>query len=365
MVEVTGLIDGIEYDYLKGALRHAAATNATVVVLRLDTPGSVLSARKIAALTRAISHGPVPVAVWIGPGKRARAGDDAARLVQASDVVGVVPGSSPARDFAAKTPIAAATLGDFIVGLDGKVVRSETLNIPTTVVRRAGRPPQRQLDPAARVAFAQPSLPAQLLHGVASPSVAYLLFVAGLLLVAFEFFTAGVGVAAGVAAICLALSAYGLGVLPTRWWAVGLVAGGIVGFCIDVQAGAPRAWTVIGTLALAVGSGLLFDGHRPPLLVLAAILVGVALLMIAGMPAVVRTRFSTPTIGRESMVGEEGTALSAISPEGVVEVRHAPWRARTNRATPIAAGDAVRVAAIDGLLLEVEPLEGAARDAGH
>jgi membrane-bound serine protease (ClpP class) len=41
------------------------------------------------------------------------------------------------------------------------------------------------------------------------------------------------------------------------------------------------------------------------------------------------------------------------------------WRARTNRATPIEVGDPVRVVAIDGLLLEVEPEEGGARDAGH
>jgi membrane-bound serine protease (ClpP class) len=87
--------------------------------------------------------------------------------------------------------------------------------------------------------------------------------------------------------------------------------------------------------------------------------------MVNGMPSMVRTRFATPTIGRESMIGELGHARDAISPEGVVTVLGAPWRARTNRATPIAAGDAIRVVAIDGLLLEVEPLEGAARDAGH
>jgi membrane-bound serine protease (ClpP class) len=46
----------------------------------------------------------------------------------------------------------------------------------------------------------------------------------------------------------------------------------------------------------------------------------------------------------------------------VVEVRGAPWRARTNRATPVPVGDAVRVVEVDGLLLEVEPLEGAAKD---
>jgi membrane-bound serine protease (ClpP class) len=46
-------------------------------------------------------------------------------------------------------------------------------------------------------------------------------------------------------------------------------------------------------------------------------------------------------------------------------VNAAPWRARTNRATPIGSGDAVRVAAIDGLVLEVEPESGAARDYRH
>ena len=47
---------------------------------------------------------------------------------------------------------------------------------------------------------------------------------------------------------------------------------------------------------------------------------------------------------------------------GVVEVGEGRCRARTNRATPVHAGDQVRVAAIDGVTLEVEPLEGAARD---
>ena len=90
--------------------------------------------------------------------------------------------------------------------------------------------------------------------------------------------------------------------------------------------------------------------------------VGVALGMISGMPAMVRTRFSTPTIGREWMIGEMGVAESAVDPDGVVRVRDALWRARTNRATPIPVGGPVRVTEIAGLILEVEPEEGAARD---
>jgi membrane-bound serine protease (ClpP class) len=62
------------------------------------------------------------------------------------------------------------------------------------------------------------------------------------------------------------------------------------------------------------------------------------------------------------MIGEPGLARGPVDPEGVVIVQGAPWRARTNRATPIADGDAVRVVSLEGLLLEVEPEEGAARD---
>ena len=87
-----------------------------------------------------------------------------------------------------------------------------------------------------------------------------------------------------------------------------------------------------------------------------------ALAFIVGMPSMVRTRFATPTIGREWLIGTEGIAVSDVSPEGIVKVHDAQWRARTNRSTPIPSGSPFRVAAIDGVTLEIEPLEGAARD---
>jgi membrane-bound serine protease (ClpP class) len=90
--------------------------------------------------------------------------------------------------------------------------------------------------------------------------------------------------------------------------------------------------------------------------------VGVLLTFLSGMPSMVRTRFSTPTIGREWMIGEMGRAVTDIAPDGVVEIRGAQWRAYTNRATPVEQLDRVRVIGIEGLVLEVEPEEGAAKD---
>jgi len=146
---------------------------------------------------------------------------------------------------------------------------------------------------------------------------------------------------------------------------VGLLILSVIGFAIDVQAGAPRFWTVVGLAAYVAGALTLYHGQAVSLWVV--VLMGLLLLlfMVNGMPAMVRTRFSTPTIGRQSLIGQMGVAMSGVAPEGTVRINGAPWRARTNRATPIPAGDTVRVVAIDGLLLEVEPETGGAREVRH
>jgi membrane-bound serine protease (ClpP class) len=121
-------------------------------------------------------------------------------------------------------------------------------------------------------------------------------------------------------------------------------------------------WSGIATVAFVLGSVTLFDGLSVSWITLLVAITGITLGMLAGMPTMVRSRFATPTIGREWMVGELGRARTAISPDGVVIVRDAPWRARTNRATPIDKDASVRVVAIEGLVLEVEPESGGAQD---
>ena len=60
--------------------------------------------------------------------------------------------------------------------------------------------PQRVLLPEVR--FSKLPLGNQLLHGVASPSIAYLLFLAAMVLVLVDFFTGGIGIAAGTGIMC-------------------------------------------------------------------------------------------------------------------------------------------------------------------
>ena len=369
VIEVIGLVDTVQVDFVSDALRDAEKGGAEALVIQVNSGGGIADRSDLDVLLFRIAHAEVPVAVWVGP-SGGRAIGPAFELVEAAGVAGTAArtrigptGRAVPAEQALEQGLAdlnAPTLGDFVVELDGRKVGTTTLDT-AEIIRTPGEDPRRR--PTVEVRFAKLGLVARLLHSAASPSVAYLLFAAGLALIILELYTAGIGMAAATGAVCIVLASYGLVALPTRPYAVGLLLLAFLGYAVDVQSGAPRAWTAIGTVALAVGSVRLYeDGLSPSPIVLVTVVAGTALLMVAGLPAMLRSRFSTPTIGRESMVGEVGAAVGPVDPDGTVQVRGATWRARTNRATPIDAGDSVRVIGIDGLLLEVEPEEGAAKD---
>ena len=377
VVKVSGLLDPVLVDFVEQSVADAESEGATGLVLQANSTGVVVSDARFAQLLERIGSATIPVHVWVGP-SGSRLTGKAAQLVGAADLVGMAPGTrlgdagppvTDTLDMERMAPITdrtvnaqeakdlgittfdAPTIGDFLVNLPGVETREVTAENGET--RR---------EPITQVRFAQVSLLSQLFHTVASPAVAYLLLAVGLALIVFELFTAGVGVAGVVGAGSFILAGYGLGVLPIRWWGVGLICLSMLAFAIDVQTGVPRFWTAAGFVMFVVGSFTIYDGYSLSWVTLLVAFVGVALTFLAGMPSMVRTRFSTPTIGREWMVGELGRAVTAVSPDGVVQIRDALWRASTNRATPIEELDRVRVTGIDGLVLEVEPEEGGARD---
>jgi membrane-bound serine protease (ClpP class) len=393
VIDVDGFIDPVTRDFILDSIDEAVANKAQALIIKLDSPGSLLSQADLDELELAVANDHrIPIAVWVGD-YQARAKRGAARLVAAADVVGVagagsignatrspdglksprgdaLVGKSYSAEAALKAKlvdITAPVLVEFVGQLDGKTIDGHKL---VTVYQEKNEKGEVIKDSKGRainkpygVRFAKLGLLARLLHMATNPSIAYLFLLIGLSLFVFEFFTGGIGVAAVVGLMAFVLAASGLGNLPTRPIGVALLVLAMIGFSIDIQSGTPRFWTAVGAISLVIGSLTLFTrGVQVPLAWVGVMVVMVVLFMVNGMPTMVRTRFATPTIGRDAMIGEIGTAREAVNPDGVVMVRGAPWRARTNRATPIAAGDPIRVASIDGLLLEVEPLEGAAKE---
>jgi membrane-bound serine protease (ClpP class) len=384
------LIDPIMVSFIEQSIDQAERDDARWLMLQANTTGVVASDEAFKGLLRKMRDADVPIAVWVGPSGSALT-NEAALLRSGADEFGMAPGTrfgdlpdeQPIRFPEAPPPSCdagcvdaawppalygdsvneqeaaelgittrdAPTIGDFILNLPG--VESREVTAEDGETRR---------EPVTIVRFGQLSLVDQLMHTVASPAVAYLLLAAGLGLIVFELFTAGVGVAGVIGAGSLLLSCYGLAVLPTNWWGIALIGISFIAFGVDVQTGVPRFWTAVGVVCFVVGSLTLYDGLSLSWITLTVAIAGVVLAFLAGMPSMVRARFSTPTIGRDWMVGEMGRAVTAIAPDGVVQIREALWRAYTNRATPIEELDRVRVVGIEGLVLEVEPEEGGARD---
>ena len=405
VIQIEGLVDPPNADLIVSAVHAANRDHAEVLLITFNSGGAVdVGSGRV---LRAIRRSRVPVVAWVGPsGSKAR-GLAALAALQAS-VVAVSNGSSigpidpvtlddtatPGGSFARGSPAAriehrsasatraaarkvtdtpcapsvapgCATIGDLLVALDGEVVTTAAGRVTLHTAKVVGTGADRRRQPADAIRFRKLDLVGQAVHTLTSPSIAYFLLVVGLALIVFEFFTISIGLAGGTGAVALVGAFVGFSHLPVTWWALVLIFLAMFGYAVDVQAGRAYSWTVIGTVLLVVGTLFLYGGS-PRLdvywwVVLIMVVLTVAFFVTA-MPVAVRSRFSTPTIGREEFVGETGEAAVEIAPDGVVVLRGARWRARTNRATPIPAGAAIRVVEVDGLVLEVEPEEGAARD---
>jgi membrane-bound serine protease (ClpP class) len=251
------------------------------------------------------------------------------------------------------------TIGQFIAALDGLEVQTldgaVTLETATEVTADDGSVVTVS---SVEVRFLKPTLLTRFLRLGTRPDAAFFFFAAGLAAAAFEFYAAGAGVAAAVAVLSLFLGGYGFATLPVNWWAVVLAAIGIGLYTWDFQRHELGVRSILGTIMLIWG-GLTFVGGPAQLgttwwAVLLTV-AGIMLFYLFAMTTIVRSRFGTPTIGREHLVGATGTAETRLEPDGVVIIDGARWRARAHRAAGVEEGSAVEVLAVEGITLQVAP----------
>ncbi|HCB34476.1 MAG TPA: hypothetical protein DEP69_04815 [Acidimicrobiaceae bacterium] len=177
----------------------------------------------------------------------------------------------------------------------------------------AGGLVQRTLAADVSVVFVQLSLVDGLFHTAASPAIAYLLLLVGLSLLLLDFYTGGVGVAGAIGVGCLLLSAYGLGELDVRLWALAALAAAFVAFAVDLATGLPRFWTAVACVLLPVGSVFLFGRQSLGWIPLVAGVSLTAVFTLTAMPALIRTRYGTTT-GRGLLVGPASPAAPGPPP---------------------------------------------------
>jgi len=388
VVVVSGSLDGRLIDFLIAAIEES---QAGVVVVQIDSAATLNG--DFDELLELVTDPPIPVAVYAGPAP-ARVSGGALRLLAAAPIAGAAPGvvlgpavptragaandsdtirsahpdlpgqlvsgSAPVTgDFDGFLDLVQPSIGQFVVGLHGREVVIDGVPVFLETAEPVIGEGVVNLIPSGEVVFIEPGLIDATLRLGIGPEAAFFFLMVGFSLVAFEFYAVGPGAAAAVGVVSLLLGGYGMSVLPVRWWAVALVPVGLLLYTIDFQRNDLGWKSLLGTGAL-ISAGLFFTDAAPQIVqtwwIVLIIVLGTALWFGFALTTIVRSRFSTQTIGRDHLVGRIGTADTAIAPDGTVVVDGAKWQARSTRVSGIEAGDRVEVVAVEGVLLEVDPV---------
>ncbi len=161
---------------------------------------------------------------------------------------------------------------------------------------------------------------------------------------------------------CLALGAYGLGVLPVNWFGLIFIITAFVLFLLEVKTPTFGALTAAGVISLIVGALVLFNSPGAPAFqrVSTALVVGIALattaLFLGIVIFAVRAQRRPIDVGWEALIGKQATARTALKPAGKVALAGEIWSAELVEGEQAEPGSVVEVIAVEGLKVRVRPL---------
>jgi membrane-bound serine protease (ClpP class) len=203
------------------------------------------------------------------------------------------------------------------------------------------------------------------LHLLSDPNVAFILFVAGALLLATELVSTNL-VTGVLGALALVLAFIGFGSLPLNVVGLLLVALGFVLFILESQIVSHGLLTVAGLVCVVLGASVLYTGpvspSDPVVQVAPAILVTTActLGLLMGLITIVairtrRMRGPAGQMGDRVPQGTEGVVQAPLAPTGTVYLAGETWTARTPDGSELPRETPVRLLGFDELTALVEP----------
>ena len=408
VTEVEGVINSVIARHVRRAIDHADAGGFEALVIQLDTPGGLDTSMR--EIVQSILASPVPVAVYVAP-PGARAASAGVFIAYAAHVSAMAPGTN----IGAASPVALASGGDdansetlltkatndavaFILSLaalrgrnaewaedavrDAVSVPANTAlelgvvdlvadNLDELLARIDGR--SVELDTSARplrtseaaqVPFEMTPIDG-IIHALADPNIAFILFSLALTALTIELFNPGLilpGVA-GVIMLLLALVAFGT--LPIEPVGIALLAFAAFLFVLETQITSSGILAVGGVIALVLGALLLFqpitvdspDIVRPIVEVsriLVAVVGGLAAALVALLLYLMRFGRPAPYLSpteKSSLVGREATVTKRLDPIGEVHVAGEFWRAGLPEGQSADVGSTVVITELDGVTL--------------
>ncbi len=401
VVEIAGIIDRQLQGYAVSRIDEAERDGAALLVFQVDSLGAmkITPGTTLPEVVERIRDSSVPIAVHVGP-RRSRAAGVVMFMAAAAHVssiglsaeMGPVlpldhahPDAALASEFGALHALRGRSLGAFdpdttrlgqrdSIALGWADVGAPSVaamleQIDGRAVTTAAGPTTLSLPrDDVEIRFFQPGVIRRLLHTFANPTLVYLMLLAGALMVMFELFQPGFGVAGVTGGVVLVAAAFGLTVLPARSLGLGLLIGGLVLLTMDVALDGLGIPTILGTGALIAGSLLVFPSDSEPTRLSPWLIgLGVASALVVFVPVMtVVSRARTP-IAREArtqLLDEVGQVRSMLNPEGFVFVDGEVWRARSKDGSRVRVGETVVVDGVDGAVLIVRGDDAPTNGAG-
>jgi membrane-bound serine protease (ClpP class) len=404
VVRIDGSINPASSDYLQQAIQTSEEDGARALVLELDTPGGLLAATK--DMVQAMLNAKVPVIVFVSP-RGAWAASAGAFITLAGHVAAMAPGTS----IGAASPISATGGGErgeneertsvaeekaekFTTAFIESIAQERDRNVEWAkkAVREAeaitadealelhvvdviapnldallekidgrevrvdGEPTKLELA-GVQIRRIEMSLMTRLFNFLASPDVAVLLVMAGLLGIYIEVNSPGLIVPGAVGVVCLMLAAIAFQILPFSWVGLLVLLLGVGLIIAEIFVTSFGLLFVAGMVCMLVGGSMIFDVPEVSDLdvsfwsVLVPVVVAFGVFAALIVYAVGRTFMTQQTAGVSELIGLVGRASTALSPDGKVFVRGEYWSASADEEIP--TGEAVEITAVEGMRLRV------------
>jgi len=397
-VDVDGMVHPITAEIVSGALAQAKQQNASVVVIRLNTPGGLMDAMR--ETIAKIVASPVPVVTYVAPsgGRAASAGFF---LLESGDIAAMAPGTNtgaahPVLLGAEMDPVmkqkvendAAAylrsicskrgrnsALAETAVRESKSFTEREALDqhlielvepneqallraLDGRVVTRFDGSTQTLHTAGAVIEVYEKSLRQKIMSAIADPNIALILLVIGALGIYVEFSSPGLIAPGVLGSILVLLGLSALSVLPINWLGAALMLLAFTLFVLEVKFTSHGILGVGGAVCLVLGAVMLIDSPAPEMRIHWSTAIGLALpfsaITVFLLSLAWRARQNKVETGREGMIGQVGAAITELKPDGKVFVHGEYWDAVST--LPLPAGARVRVTAIERLKLTVEPV---------
>lgn len=391
-------INAVTADFVARVVREAEADRAPLIILRLNTPGGRLDSTR--DITQSILGSKVPVVGYVGP-PGARAASAGFLILMACDVAVMAPGTNAGaasvvggggeelpktisrkmtedasallrslvaprgrpQEAAVKTITEAASYSDREAE-EKKLIEFVARDLPDLLsrldgrtIRRVGQPDVVLKTGGTGIVEKRMTAMQRGLGVIASPMVAGLLLLIGLVGLYAEMQSPGAIFPGIIGGICLLLALFALSVLPTNWAGIGLLLLGLLFFFLEVKLTGHGLFAIGGGVSMVLGAVLLFprDELAPRgdfWFVVGGAVTASGILAALSLKALSVQRLPNVT-GAGALIGQVVTARTDIHESGKVFVDGAIWEARS--ASPVARGETVIIVAVEGLRVVVKP----------